>query len=347
LLNIPSADVRLRRELLALLPQAGLDQDSLLTLDDLSPDGMAKPHLQPELADFILVDENVLRGALASDYGHRVVGIIDHHVDQRRRLADNAAGPRIVVQCGSCTSLVVNFLRDDWNALFPPAAAKDDGGVDGTAAECSAQAATLALASILVDTNNLTDASKTTEADLVAAEFLRSKLPSSFNGVSLFAQLREAKQGIDGLSIEDVLRKDYKQWAAGGTSLGISSAARSLSYLAHELESHVRPNSSFVDRAHEFAKARGLDTYMIMTAYTNAEGDFQRELFVCGLSHRGVEAARKFCEQRGGDLDLERLEGDWSDEDEPSGYQRVFRQRALHQSRKQVAPMMIDTMTRL
>jgi exopolyphosphatase len=347
LLNIPSKDVKLRRELLALLPQAGLDQESLLTLDDLSPDGIAKPCLEPELADVTLVDENVLRGPLAKDYGHRVVGIVDHHVDQRQRLADNAAGPRIVVKCGSCTSLVVNFWRDDWNALFPPSTTKDNGGVDTTAAECSVQAATLALASILVDTNNLTEVSKTTEADLVAAEFLKSKVPPSFDGASFFAGLQRAKQGIDGLSLEEVLRKDFKQWSAGEVSIGISGIVRSLSYLAHELQDRAHLDSSFAERAREFARSRSLDVYMIMTAHTNAEGDFQRDLFVCGLSQRGVEAARKFIDQHGRDLDLGRLEGDWSNIDEPSEYQRVFKQRALHQSRKQVAPMMNDLVTQL
>jgi hypothetical protein len=87
---------------------------------------------------------------------------------------------------------------------------------------------------------------------------------------------------------------------------------------------------------------------MIMTAYTGVTGDFQRDLFVCGLSPRGIAAARVFCEQHGDDLGLEDLGGDWSaTSGAPDEYQRAFRQRALHQSRKQVAPIMNDLMAQL
>jgi exopolyphosphatase len=330
---------------LALLPQVGLDQSSLLTLDDLSSDGKFKSRLDPQLSSFILVDHNVFDGPLAGDYDQRIVGIIDHHVDEGRPLAEKADGPRIVEKCGSCTSLVVNHFRHDWNALFPPSTTKRDAA----AAECSSQAATLALASILVDTHNLADESKTTAADVQAAEFLISKLPFSFDSTSFFARLLEAKQEIDGLSLEDVLRKDYKKWTFGAMALGISSAARSLSYLAQQqADGGTLPDSPFGKRACEFAKARGLDVYMVMAAYRNGAGDFQRDLFLCGLSARGVEAARKFGEQHGGELDLEVLGGNWSgDVDGPNLYQRAFRQRALHQSRKQVAPMMNGTMAQL
>jgi exopolyphosphatase len=344
-LNIPFKDVKLRRELLALLPQVGLDQESLLTLDDLSLDGASKPSQGLQLAEFTLVDHNVLSGPLARDSSPKIVAIIDHHLDARRPLAANSAGPRIVVNSGSCTSLVVNYLQKDWNAVLPPSGAKQDGVDAATAVECSAEVATLALASILVDTQNLTEKSKTTEADVVAVDFLRSKLPLSFDCASFFARLQEAKQSIDGLSIEDILRKDYKQFVTGDMSLGISSAVRSLSYLANELGG---PDSAFVVRARTFAESRGLDVYIVMSAYSNTAGEFQRDLLVCGLSPKGAEAARKFAEHHCGDLALEDLEGGWSGGvDGPAAYQRAFRQRALHQSRKQIAPMITGTMAQL
>jgi exopolyphosphatase len=320
----------------------------LLTLDDLSLDGASTSSLDQNIVELTLVDHNSLGKHLAKDYGQRVVAIIDHHADERLPLADGAAGPRIVVKSGSCTSLIVNFIQSDWNALFPLSIAKRDGADADAAIKCSAQAATLALASILIDTNNLTEASKTTEADIVAVEFLRSKLPPTFDAASFFAHIQKAKQGIEGLSLEDVLRKDYKQFVAGDLTLGMSSAVRSLAYLAHELEGESRPGSSVVSRAREFAKSRRLDVYMIMTAYTGVTGDFQRDLFVCGLSPRGIAAARSFGEQHGDDLGLEGLEGDWSaTSGAPDEYQRAFRQRALHQSRKQVAPIMNDLMAQL
>ncbi|KAH7031155.1 uncharacterized protein B0I36DRAFT_374176 [Microdochium trichocladiopsis] len=148
LCNIPRADLALRPEFSAVLREANVTPDEVITLDDLpspfpspdddnvaatrrqEPNGEIPPprrrEIDPGMTRWILVDHNVLTGRLARDFlsgsGRRdddrtgkVVGCIDHHEDEGRLPAD--CEPRVVEKSGSCMSLVVEHCKPVWEAL--------------------------------------------------------------------------------------------------------------------------------------------------------------------------------------------------------------------------------------
>ncbi|KAI9834566.1 MAG: hypothetical protein M1819_002942 [Sarea resinae] len=265
LLNVPSHhSITLRPEFLALLPRADLDADLLLTLDDLPPREHIAAALPPARTRWVLVDHNVMTGWLGQVYGGRVVGIVDHHVDERKNEVKGEeieVEPTIITPAGSCSSLVTNFLRPEWDLLSSTSAS--------TATTCSsspsppdnninsaidAHLATLALASILIDTTNLTATQKVTPHDSAAVSYLLSKIHSSptlhhhrrqqeddqqrtssappeFNSTALFEAIDSAKHDISNLHLAEILEKDYKGWKESGAKLGISSVVRPLDFL--------------------------------------------------------------------------------------------------------------------
>ncbi|GAB7351079.1 hypothetical protein MBLNU459_g1553t1 [Dothideomycetes sp. NU459] len=244
LLNIPSTDIPLRPELLALLPRAGLEPEHLITLSDLPQLSSLQTSLPPASTTWILVDHNSLTGPL-TPYNPRVRGCIDHHADEHT--VPESGEPRTITKSGSCASLVTNHFSRDWDALSTQhdgdgtSSGGSSGGsssntssnnVDATSAQqqqqqqqlWDAQAAQLALAPVLIDTHDLRDANKTTAHDTAAAAYLGAKiaacaqLPGPFDRTALFAELDAAKRDLDRLDLDGVLRKDYKMWDAAAPS---------------------------------------------------------------------------------------------------------------------------------
>ena len=96
-----------------------------------------------------------------------------------------------------------------------------------------AQLASLALAPILIDTTNITNEHKVTDADVNATKYLVSLISAEpgtrFDRNEYFKKITAAKNDIGHLSLPDILRKDYKQWTeAGSVNLGISSVVKDI-----------------------------------------------------------------------------------------------------------------------
>ncbi|KAL8929580.1 MAG: hypothetical protein Q9208_001249 [Pyrenodesmia sp. 3 TL-2023] len=361
LLNIPAADISLRPEFEALFRHANIESSHLVTLDDLPKPG--ERGLKPEYTLWILVDHNKLQGSLGETYGSRVRGLIDHHEDEGVVPQDTDPEPRVIEKCGSCTSLVVRTLRSSWEAstdgssLSSGAAhAQGDSLINGASATRTwdAQAAKMALASILIDTANLTAEYKVERADRDAVEYLEAKISLSHKDAAqwdrtrFFEDIDAARRDIDGLSFEDILRKDYKQWNENGLKLGISSVVKPLDFIVEKAipDAAEDKETQFVTVVGDFMKARSLTIFAIMTMSTSEAGEFQRELYIQALS-AGHAAASTFAKEATKELRLE----DHSVEvlkgrpgamqlERGGPWRKIWMQRDLGKSRKQVAPLL-------
>ena len=307
------------------------------------------------------MDHNKLQGALGSIYGSRVHGVIDHHEEENFVLQGTDPEPRIIEKSGSCTSLVVRTLKSVWDAsssfsLSSGAAhgqgevAIDDSGVIQT---WDAQIAKLALASVLIDTANLTAEGKVFPVDREAVQYLEAKIQSStreartWERLKFYKEINTAKGDIEGLAFDDVLRKDYKEWIENGQKLGISSVVRPLSFLvpkAFEANPMDNQEMSFDAAMANFTDTRDLSIFAIMTAPTSMRKGFQRELLLDARSSMAPVAA-KFFSQAIAELGLEDLDVPGvnvynTSGDGPGVFRRVWRQKDVSKSRKQVAPLL-------
>lgn len=341
--NIPASDLALRPELTALLKHADLKPSELITLDDL-PDGF----LPVDKTDWTLVDHNALQGKLVEVYRSAVKGVIDHHDDEKTVAA--SAEPRLIAKSASCASHVTNYIRDTWQDLGSMVsstigAAQEDGRlVDDFpyASTWDAQVAKLALGALLIDSINMKAEHKVTEHDKKAVRFLEAKINIShkygkdYDRDKFFHEINEAKSNIDDLSLRDILRKDYKQWQEGDLTLGISSVVQPIQYME---------NKQDLDRSIEaWSKERSLNLFAIMTAY-NGDSGFHRQLHLSAFDDKGKQAAEKFVKNAEHKLDLRVVEGfQPSAEDGPLSFRRFWNQQNLEASRKQVGPLMRESM---
>jgi len=238
-----------------------------------------------------------------------VRGIIDHHDDEGFYMS---ASPRVITKSGSCSSLVINTLLN----------------CAGLEAGEKSQLATLALAAVLIDTTNMTH--KVTARDESALKLLReSCLPVSWDQDGFFQGIYDAKTNVDGLSLRDLLRKDYKEWTEDGKKLGIASVVRGLEYL--------RSRGAFLETLKEWARERRLDVVCVMTTDGRGE-EHRKELLVWAVRKQGAECLRLLmerAEERGLKL------GVWGNGELDDGVKRrAWTQANLNMSRKQVAPLL-------
>ncbi|KAL4796610.1 hypothetical protein BDV19DRAFT_78894 [Aspergillus venezuelensis] len=309
-------------------------------------------------ADSILVDWNALpirpsdtrpgKGSLpALPVEFHVLGCIDHHEDERFLAPMASTQPQIVTPAGSCTSLVVSELEK--MGLWQK--------VDKVPDE--EKIAKLALAPILIDTINLTAEPKVTKHDNSARDFLLPKATAtnaSWSSDEFFNQIDDAKQNsLDLLTVEEMLGRDYKEWDEKPKShpdgptirIGICSMVKSLPWIVRKAEG----SQSFLDSLKKFSSEHELDVVSVMTAFNSVdEGNFSRELFVCGLNECGTDAMKHFANDSSVELGL----GKWHSLDgedhaknikdtlntESDGlWMRTWVQTNLAKSRKQVAPL--------
>ncbi|KAF2871127.1 exopolyphosphatase-like protein [Massariosphaeria phaeospora] len=363
--NIPASGLQIRPEFLALFRYANTEAGHLITLDDLPDLSVIETKLRPENTRWVLVDHNVLQGQLGEIYVDRVGGVIDHHADESKVPEETGCEPRIIEKSGSCSSLVTNYCRQDWDSLSQSAissgaahAQGDSLSDDGAVVRLwDAEVAQLGLASILIDTSNLQSKDKTTEHDIKAVEYLEAKimicpqLSTSFDRATFYQEIDLAKKDIGGLELQDILRKDYKQWDEGGQKLGISSVVKPINFLQQKAREEADAQSAehvFFAALQRFSKDRDLDLYAVMTTSTSSEGKFQRELLVWAFNERAASAVKKFAVSAKEELGLE----DWhsspdSTDEEGTGesqWRKVWWQRSVQHSRKRVAPLLREAM---
>lgn len=287
--------------------------------------------LSPEKTRWLLVDHNSLQGELGQVYGDRVVGCIDHHDEENKVPKDCGSEPRIVEKAGSCASLIVNHCKEAWDKLSH----------GDEAANYDSAWARIALAPVLIDTANLKNKNKVTKHDITAAEalekILRTSSPDRYDRDFYYTEINDAKEAIDDLSLNDILRKDYKQWTEGqGVNLGMSSAIKDVRFLLEK----VKNEEPFWKEVHAFAEARKLSVCAVMTSFTH-NGQYGREILLLGLDEAGVKAAKTFEKTASEELGLQGWESGRLDSiDSETQWRRCWVQKNLAMSRKQVGPLL-------
>lgn len=313
--------------------------------------GSGPPSTQ-EKTEIVLVDHNAISiPTLPTDqFASRVdlVGCIDHHIDEST--VPSKATPRIIkTGIGSCTSLVVQHLRDSqlWKSE------------DATSL---VELSKFALAPILIDTANLTAKDKVSDTDRDAVAFLESFITSSsltsesvdkdWDIKAFYDEIAGSKaNSLNLLNIPEIFERDYKQWTESNSNgkqfnIGIASVVQPLKWLLEK--SHGV--TEFVKDMQEFIRKSDLSLFGIMTTSTSANGNFQRELLIMASDSAASSALERFEARATNELQLE----DWTDDSElprvlteelkpaNAGKCCIWSQRALGKSRKQVAPLLRD-----
>lgn len=297
LINIPKADLLLRKDIEYVLHECGIPNENLLFSDDLE-------HVEAEFVELILVDHNVPQGEALQTFLNRhkvtVTCIIDHHVDEGMF---KDASPRIISSCGSCSSLITNFFIS--LGIFQPCTAK------------------LLIAPLLADTAFMKQ--RVEQPDTQAFEVL-SKCIKGLNLDTYFYEISKMKSDISGLSLEDVLRKDYKLFKLQADRVGISSIVKPFEWLLNEyggVDNLVKTCKSYGSEQH-------LDYLVLMTAFSK-DDEFKREIAFIGVK----KDPKKMSSALADELALEEI---------PTDHDRaVFCvQHNSKASRKQVAPLIRD-----
>lgn len=335
--NIPREDLPLRPELSKALSYAGVGAEDLLTLTDLEE--AVKAHgLEPTDTRWLLVDHNALTGTLAERFASRVVGCVDHHEDEGVVSQDTADEPRVLRKTGSCMSLVVEYCQDAWDAL-----SKTSGHEEGDG-DLDSQLARIALAPIVIDTNNLKSKAKTTPTDVKIAEMLEAKIANKkedFKRKKYHKKLSELKEDISQFSYRDNFRKDFKSWTEDGLVLGTSSIPQGFKYMLE----NIGDKESLLREFRAFAQDKKLDIASIMTSSAKDDGVFKRNLLVWGLNEKAVRAVERFVEAQKENLGLEPFHHvDLSGGDGQNEVRYCWNQHQTGNSRKQLAPMLRSAM---
>lgn len=240
--------------------------ESLITISDIrsapssplhalfAPQALSPPEAE---TDVVLVDHNALSTPLPEKDSSRVsahlnvVGCIDHHDDETA--TSPSISPRIIqTGIGSCTTLVVQYLRDHnfWDRLTQPQQPQPQHQQNGPSYQdtltekhhhhdentvAAVELATLALAAILSDTANLTAAGKVSPLDRQVVTFLEDLIVSRTGAASsssivhptqhspksqhewnrgvFYRQIWKSRQDAPNrLTLTEILARDYKSW---------------------------------------------------------------------------------------------------------------------------------------
>ncbi|KAJ6022158.1 hypothetical protein N7540_007662 [Penicillium herquei] len=316
-------------------------------------------------------------GGVLSEVTFHAVGCIDHHVDEQFMPDPNKLpfSQPIIIQPGpgSCSSLITNEMRERGLWSSGSESAPSSAGVDASSEEM-AQAAKLALAAILIDTSNLQAEGKVTEVDVRAVELLRAQIAavgdeegSPWDMEKFYEKVLWAKQNsLDRLTLSEVLGRDYKEWTetaqSSGTkmTIGFCSSVKPIRWVIRK----AGGSQAFLDGIQEFGSSEGrqLDAVVVMTSFTSKDGEFARELFVSAVEGHDlvIDGIKSFVENSASQLDLvtwSALDGesvDIPDEEIRSTldgddgiWRRLWIQKNTKASRKQVAPLMRDALSKL
>jgi len=317
----------------AVLARAGLEPRDLLTLDDL-PQGGQNAASSDDLSLY-LVDHNSPTGIIKERYGTRVVGCVDHHADEN--FVSKDVQPRVIETSGSCVSLIVEHCREAWDSLAREAKVSQD------AAEADKSMALMALGVIFSDTVNLRAKDRVTPWDVRAVEYLEEKLGGTgYDREKYCDEIHRVRRDLDGLSLRDIFRKDYKEWVEGGMKLGTSAVVQNFDYLLGRAGGSA---DVLMGELGKWAEEKGLDLVSVMTLATH-DGRYEREVLLWGRNEKAVEASRDFEKAEQAELDLHSFRDGLLDLDAHGQWGKAWKQGNLKHSRKQVAPMIRDAMRR-
>lgn len=266
IINITRDEFKLRKDISLLLGTYSIGQENLFFLEDFESltEKLDRVHLT-------LVDHCNIQGDVFHKYEDekrlQYDAIIDHHEDEN--IAKDA-NPRIIRKNGSCSSLVFNYFY----SVLPDKSVFEKSDICG-----------LLLGPLLIDTTNMTQ--KVERDDSMAFQHYLMMLQDSFVPkemlkltkaasdastetllLSYFTTLKAAKKDLGGLSLLDILRKDYKQFTFNGIRVGFSSVGKLYLWIFRKF------SSKDVEGAFSQAIAlHSLDMVVATTSYTKKSND--------------------------------------------------------------------------
>lgn len=311
IINIPKEDLTMRRDVTYALGKMDINEDVLFFREDLK-----NFKQQFESVYAVIVDHNELPKP-SKEFITDVVGIVDHHADKKLYLE---AQPRLLTVTGSCSSLVTNY----WSAQLD----KD------TYNEALKECAPLLISAGLLDTANMKF--KVENPDVEAFKrYADLDIPYFVQFDTTFKDLRAAKDNIDGLTVKQLIRKDYKEYDFKNEkekklNIGVTSIVEPVESLYRRFET----KENFLDSCYSYQKEYKLDCLIILTSWNDKEkGRFRRELAIFPEKDH-FEQIKDTC-TKSVNLKLEVL-----DEQEPKYV--VYEQFDLGSSRKRIMPYMQD-----
>ncbi|KAG0263279.1 Exopolyphosphatase [Linnemannia exigua] len=276
-INIPRIDLALRSDIEFILDSNHINRTLLFFRDDLSV--LERLAAKNQLSLF-LVDHNEVMDSMSSLSHAKVVGVIDHHVDEG--LYKDTANPRRIEPVGSCSSLVTDqFLKAQMENEM-----EQNGDMTPSWVQ---QVTRLLLGPILIDTLNLKpERHKVKPLDLAMANFI-----FPYTGwesmEDLYRRIENARSDTSRLSYYDLLRKDYKEWTVQhyetkeDVKVGISSVIGLMGQYVK------RDSKEVMEKAiDEWAKTRTMDLAMVLLSGDLGEGHggYQRQVIVLPVTSK-------------------------------------------------------------
>ncbi|KAG0294742.1 Exopolyphosphatase [Dissophora globulifera] len=335
-INIPKIDLALRSDVEYALSSNHIDSNQIFFRDHLP---VLEQLARKNQLSLFLVDHNKVADSMSSllssaqDNGSdavvKIVGVIDHHVDEN--LYIDTADPRRIEVVGSCTSLVTD-------QFFKQAVDSEDQDNNSWIQQVSR----LLLGPILIDTKNLNPEMKKVQP----LDIAMTKLIFPYTGWAsmddLYNKLSEAREDTSKLSCYDLLRKDYKEWTVtqNGTGQTIKVGISSVSGL---MEKYLERDGKEVlqDAIDLWSENQALDLLLVMLSGDMGKG-YQRQLIVNPISSSSKAFPGQI--ERVPELQLERTELVDTDAFLKRGGRAYF-QLNTEFSRKQVWPVVEKLLT--
>jgi len=298
LINCKKRDYKLRTESYGLLKRYDIDQDDLIFIDDINTELIKNP----ENLKVIVVDHNKLPDNLRA-WDNSVVAVFDHHQDVDTY---KNAQPRLFEKVGSCSTLVAQFILENNADLLK-----------------NEYFSILNISPILVDTINLDpEQGRVTDVDVEISKKLESYI--SVDLQKLYDDLQFMKSDVSALSSNELLRKDYKQWANKKMTYGMASVPLSI-------ENWLKKDKEIASACGLYMKENDLEMMLVMTAYM--EGSFKRELIVIAPDKTFLDSFIQMLNDAGLELT------NYTTELKSNLQLAVFNQGGLGFSRKKIQPL--------
>ncbi|EPY31495.1 acidocalcisomal exopolyphosphatase [Strigomonas culicis] len=185
-INFPLEDLPLRNDVNNFLKELGIEASNLITLVK-SNEGC---FCDINTAKLVLYDHNKLIDAQQCGCNN-VIGVVDHHFDEQLYV-DQTKDLRIIRTVGSASTLVAELYRDEDMTVPCPI---------------------LLSAPIIQDTVNFEPAQKkVTPADVSVYEWLEKGFTEKIDPKALHKKLSKWKNDVLSLTVEQNLKRDYKNF---------------------------------------------------------------------------------------------------------------------------------------
>jgi len=310
LIPIKRSEFNFRTEAVFLFKKFAVPTESLLFIDDFDLNRLLS-------ATITLLDHNLPTGPFET-CSPNVTHIVDHHEDMK------GVFPKLenkqIEMVGCCSTLVAEKFINS-GAPF----------LENDPVLCH-----VFLATILLDTIDLNPAmGKVTPKDHSIALSLQKILSKNSSVVfgEIFSEIQTAKNDCAVLTTAELLAKDFKEWKIGNTKYGFCSVLLSLEIWLER--------NDLIPNFLKFSDENGLDLLIVMTAYTNSEKQFCREIVVYEKTEVMGSKIVAEMENQKEILDIVPFVNERTKEITKNGDVNVwfFHQKNIKSSRKQVQPL--------